>query len=264
VYYAALYRVPVELVEAIIEVESGWDPYAVSPKGALGLMQLMPETAYKLRVRNRFWVEENVRGGPEGGDLVAPTIGFVPENVLSIAFVPLELKFPSDGHSSSSYTLCTPMAAHLAHFSRAPRTTQKIDAGAMGLDYKRLKGDVSRRKRALRFLVQALTAVGEVAAYTVGGTPSSTSVFSESALLRERLASNAAMAGQNQLNELPYNQNIVVTDSGESLDTNAFALAVGPRPEPHWERSVWASDGTRHAQDSRAALAMTSLRSEPS
>jgi transglycosylase-like protein with SLT domain len=62
-YYAALYRVPVELVEAIIEVESGWDPYAVSPKGAVGLMQLMPETAYKFRVPNRFVVEENIRGG---------------------------------------------------------------------------------------------------------------------------------------------------------------------------------------------------------
>src|SRR6516164_4294751 len=62
-HYAAVYHVPVELVEAIIEVESGWEPYAVSPKGAVGLMQLMPETAYKFRVRNRFRVEENIRGG---------------------------------------------------------------------------------------------------------------------------------------------------------------------------------------------------------
>src|SRR6516164_3153640 len=62
-YYARVYHVPVELVKALIEVESGWDPYAVSPKGAVGLMQLMPETAYKFGVRNRFWVEENIRGG---------------------------------------------------------------------------------------------------------------------------------------------------------------------------------------------------------
>src|SRR5215470_2150920 len=62
-HYAAVYHVPVELVEAIIEVESGWEPYAVSPKGAVGLMQLMPETAYKFRVRNRFRVEENIHGG---------------------------------------------------------------------------------------------------------------------------------------------------------------------------------------------------------
>src|SRR2546427_9831461 len=62
-HYAHIYRVPVELVEAVIDVESGWNPYAVSPKGAVGLMQLMPGTAFRFRVRNRFWVEDNIRGG---------------------------------------------------------------------------------------------------------------------------------------------------------------------------------------------------------
>lgn len=62
-HYARVYRVPVELVEAVIDVESGWKPYAVSPKGAVGLMQLMPRTAFMFRVRNRFSVEENIRGG---------------------------------------------------------------------------------------------------------------------------------------------------------------------------------------------------------
>ena len=37
-YYATIYRVPVDLVEAIIDEESGWDPFAVSSKGAVGLM----------------------------------------------------------------------------------------------------------------------------------------------------------------------------------------------------------------------------------
>ena len=62
-HYAHVYRVPVELVEAVIDVESQWNPYAVSPKGAVGLMQLMPRTAFVFRVRNRFWVEDNIRGG---------------------------------------------------------------------------------------------------------------------------------------------------------------------------------------------------------
>jgi hypothetical protein len=44
-HYARLYCVPLELVEAIIEVESGWRPEAMSSKGAVGLMQLMPATA---------------------------------------------------------------------------------------------------------------------------------------------------------------------------------------------------------------------------
>ena len=62
-YYAAVYHVPLELVEASIDVESGWNPYAVSEKGAVGLMQLMPQTAYSFGVRNRFVIEENIRGG---------------------------------------------------------------------------------------------------------------------------------------------------------------------------------------------------------
>jgi soluble lytic murein transglycosylase-like protein len=62
-HYAQVYQVPVELVESVIDVESNWNPYAVSPKGAVGLMQLMPGTAFKFGVRNRFQVEDNVRGG---------------------------------------------------------------------------------------------------------------------------------------------------------------------------------------------------------
>src|SRR5215469_1640910 len=61
--YAAAYRVPVELVAAIIDEESGWNPYAVSKKGAAGIMQLMPGTAVRFGVRNRFLVQENIRGG---------------------------------------------------------------------------------------------------------------------------------------------------------------------------------------------------------
>ena len=63
VYYATVYRVPTELVEAIIDEESAWNPYAVSRKGAVGLMQLMPETAARFGVRNRYHLNENIRGG---------------------------------------------------------------------------------------------------------------------------------------------------------------------------------------------------------
>jgi soluble lytic murein transglycosylase-like protein len=62
-YYATAYQVPVDLVAAIIDVESGCSPYAVSKAGAAGIMQLMPATAVRFGVRNRFVVQENIRGG---------------------------------------------------------------------------------------------------------------------------------------------------------------------------------------------------------
>src|SRR5580704_16543820 len=61
--YELAFEVPVEFVEAVIQVESGWNPYAVSRKGAAGLMQLMPATASRFGVPDRFNIEENVRGG---------------------------------------------------------------------------------------------------------------------------------------------------------------------------------------------------------
>ena len=66
-YYAAVYArhyyVPVTLVRAIIERESHWQPCAVSPKGAKGLMQLMPATALRLGVGDSCNIEQNISGG---------------------------------------------------------------------------------------------------------------------------------------------------------------------------------------------------------
>ncbi|HEX6211134.1 MAG TPA: lytic transglycosylase domain-containing protein [Methylomirabilota bacterium] len=61
--YARRHDLSPDLVRAVIQVESAWNPRAVSSKGALGLMQLMPATAAELGVTDPFDPEQNIRGG---------------------------------------------------------------------------------------------------------------------------------------------------------------------------------------------------------
>lgn len=60
---ATQYEVSPALVDSVIQVESNYNPHAVSPKGAQGLMQLMPATARRFGVKNTFDPKDNIEGG---------------------------------------------------------------------------------------------------------------------------------------------------------------------------------------------------------
>jgi hypothetical protein len=97
-------------------------------------------------------------------------------------------------------------------------TVEKIDATAMDLKFGPLKGNVSGRNRGKNFLVRSVTGIGTVAAYAVGGqgTTGFNGPISENSLLRERLADNVGVAGQDEINTLSANQTIVVTVPGNT------------------------------------------------
>lgn len=60
---ARRYKIPHALLRAVMHTESSFDPHAVSAKGALGLMQLMPKTAEEMYVKDVFDIRQNIDGG---------------------------------------------------------------------------------------------------------------------------------------------------------------------------------------------------------
>lgn len=118
-------------------------------------------------------------------------------------------------------------------------TVEKIDATSMDLKFGPIKGNVSGRNRGKNFLVRSVTGIGTLAAYVVGGqgTTGFNGPISENSLLRERLADNVGMAGQDEINTLAANQNIVVTVPGNTrfyvvVEKGASEETGKPVPRP--------------------------------
>jgi type IV secretory pathway VirB10-like protein len=126
-------------------------------------------------------------------------------------------------------------------------TPEKIEASAMNLNFGPLKGYVSGKKTGTRFLVRSLTGLGTLASYLMGPqATSSAGLISTNTLVRERLADNLATAGQEELNGLASNQNLVVTVPGNIR----FYIVIQNPATDH----VVGNTGMRNASSGSAGL----------
>ena len=157
--------------------------------------------------------------------LEAPVSSAVPAPVIAVVEYNYEhngeIVLPAGARVFGKLSYVTPSGIVGFQFDRVETPdgmVEKIDATAMDLKFGPLKGDVSGRNRGKNFLVRSVTGMGTVAAYIVGGqgTTGFNGPISENSLLRERVADNIGMAGQDQINTLAANRSIVVTVPGNT------------------------------------------------
>jgi hypothetical protein len=132
---------------------------------------------------------------------------------------------------------------HFESIEMPDGTSDKIDATAMDLRFAPLKGKVTGKNTGKKFLVGALTGLGTSAAYLVGsgGGNGIDGPISESALLRERLANNVGIAGDQQFTELSFSQNVVVTVPGNTRFYLVFQKRSGEITDPQGLRPASAT-----------------------
>src|SRR5882724_7390517 len=166
---------------------------------------------------------------PEGTKLVARLQSVVNSAIRTPVVAAIEYNYEKDGQivlPAGAKALGTLQQADRSGYvaiwfdtiQMPDGTTEKIDAAAMSLTYGPVKGIISGRRTGTRFLVRTFTGLGTVATYLVGagGSNGFNGPLSESALLRDRIATNIGIAGDQELNGLAFNQNIVVTVPGNT------------------------------------------------
>lgn len=148
-----------------------------------------------------------------------------------------ELIVPAGSRAHGKLTQATPQGWVHVEFDSLElpdRERFPIAASALSMDHGALKGQVNGKNTGKKFLVRAMTGLGTIASFAVGGRGLSGQI-DNSVLLRERLSSNIAVAGEQQLSALAYQQNIVVTIPANTrfylvIAESKNTTATGPRP----------------------------------
>ena len=138
---------------------------------------------------------------------------------------------------------------------------EEINGSAISMDRTALRGDVNGKNGAKKFLTRTLTGVGTIAAFAVGGR-GLTGGVDNSILLRERLASNIALAGEQELAAMSYQQNIVVTVPANTrfyLVLNVAGVSRPPETAPQ-QASQQIASTTLQQTATRAALSDEEMR----
>jgi len=103
------------------------------------------------------------------------------------------------------------MSLHFHTLQMPDGRQEKIEGAGVGLDQKPLKGDVSGKNTGKKIISRTLSGVGTIAAYVVGGGGGLSDTITGQTLLRDRVAGNIALAGEQELQNTAYSQNINVT-----------------------------------------------------
>jgi hypothetical protein len=103
------------------------------------------------------------------------------------------------------------MSLHFHTLQMPDGRQEKIEGAGVGLDQKPLKGDVSGKNTGKKILSRTLSGAGTIAAYVVGGGGGLNDTITGQTLLRDRVAGNIALAGEQELQNAAYSQNINVT-----------------------------------------------------
>jgi hypothetical protein len=149
------------------------------------------------------------------------------------------------------------------------QTEQRIEGRSMSLDFQPLKGTITGTNAGKRFLARSLTGVGMIAAAAVGtqGGLGVSDTISNNVLLRQQVANNLALAGNQELTELAYRQNIVVTVPGNTRFYIVLAKPAGNqsapvRPASNSAATSLASTGLPSVQELRELMELKSELTE--